>query len=133
MSSLALVLFDVFIVIGTMAFVVVAMYLGGGSDVIRRQVPRLAILAAGCLVVVLAVPVLGGMLGDLAPGGVFLGLTGAVVAVWVYRSRRGEGPLLVERQRAALRMPAFMTLVIVWLGALVVGTILLILAAKAGY
>jgi hypothetical protein len=83
--------------------------------------------------VVLAVPVLGGMLGDLAPGVVFLGVTGAVVAVWVYRSRRGEGPLLVERQRAALRMPAFKTLVIVWLGALAVGTILLILAAKAGY
>lgn len=132
MSSPALVLFGAFIVIGTMAFTVGAIYLGGGSGAVRRQAPRLAVLAAGLVVVVLAMPVLGGILGDQTWIVILLTLNAAVVAAWVYQSRRGEGPLAVERRRAAFRMPAFKTLVIVWVGALAIGTILLIMAAKAG-
>jgi hypothetical protein len=133
MSSPALVLFGAFIVIGTMAFTVGAIYLGGGSEAVRRQAPRLAMPAAGLVVLVLALPVLIGILGDQTWIVILLMLNAAVVAAWVHQSRRGEGPLVVERQRAAFRMPAFRALVIVWIGALAIGTILFILAAKAGY
>jgi hypothetical protein len=132
MSDLTLALFGLFIVIGTMAFTVGAMYLGGGTEAIRRQAPRLTLLAAGLVIVVLAVPVLSSIPGDLAWGVVLVALNAAVVAAWVYQSRRGEGPLVVERQRAAFRVPAFRMLVIVWVGAIATAAILVALAARAG-
>jgi hypothetical protein len=89
-------------------------------------------LAVGLVVIVLAVPVLSSLLGDLAWGAVLIGVNAAVVAAWVYQSRRGEASLVVERQRPAFRMPAFRTIVIVWVGALVIATILLVVAARAG-
>jgi hypothetical protein len=132
-TSPAIAAFDVFLVIWTLSFTVGAMYLGGGSEAIRRQVPRLAVLAVVLVAVVFAIPVLMSTLGDLAWALVVVGLNAALLVAWVYQSRRGEGPLAVERKRAAFRVPAFRTLVIVWVGALASGTILAILAAKAGY
>lgn len=121
-----------FVVLGTLAFIVGAMYLGGGRQAVRRQVPILVALAIGLVGMVVAVPILMSTLGDLAWAMVLVGLSAAVLVASVYQSRRQAGPLVAERRRAALRMPAFRTLVIVWVGARAVGTILVILAAKVG-
>ena len=129
----ALAAFGVLLVIGTMAFTVGAMYLGGGSGAVRRQLPRLGLFAAVLVAVLVAIPLLMSTLGDIGWAAVLVGLNVGVFAAWAYQARRGEGPLVAERHGAAFRMPAFRTLVIIWLGALAIGTILLVLAAKAAY
>jgi hypothetical protein len=130
--SPAFVAIELFVVIWTMAFAVGAIYLGGGSDAVRRQLPLLAVLAAVLVAVVIAVPVLNSILGDLAWGVVLVTMNVAVIGAWVYQSRRGEGPLVLERQRAAFRVPGFRALVIVWGAAIAVATILALLAGNGG-
>ena len=78
-----------------------------------------------------ALPILMSALGEQAWAVVLIGLNAAVVGALVYRSRRAD-PLVVERQRAAVRMPAFRVLVLAWVGAMTIGAILLSLAARAG-
>jgi hypothetical protein len=131
LTSPAIGAFGVFVVVGTLAFIVGAMYLGGGSEAVRRQSRRLVVLAAGFVAVVFAVPVLMSALGERAWAVVLVAMNAAVIGALVYRSRRAS-PLVVERQRAAIRMPAFRVLVLAWVGAMTIGAILLSLAARAG-
>lgn len=132
-TSPAVVVSGVFLVIGSMAFTIGAMYLGGGSEAIRRQVPQLALFAAALVAVVFAVPFLMGKVGDLGWVVVLIALNAVVVVAWVRQARQGQGPLVAERRRAAFRMPAFRRLALVWGVVLAVGTVLLILATRAGY
>lgn len=57
-TSPDLAVFGVVLVINTMAFTVGAVYLGGGTEAVRRQVPRLALLAAVLVALEFAVPFL---------------------------------------------------------------------------
>jgi hypothetical protein len=115
-----------------MALVIGAMYIGGGTAAIRRQVPQLVLFAAVLAPLPFAVPFLSSALGDLWDVAL-LGLNVVVVAALVRQARRRQGSPVAERRRAALRLPAFRRLLVVWIVANVVGMILLILAAKAGY
>lgn len=133
MTSPAVAAFGVFIVICTMALVIGAMYLGGGTEAIRRQIPQLVLMGVVLVGLLFAVPFLRSTLGDSASNLALLGLNAGVVVALFLRARRGRGPLAAEQRRAAFRTPGFRRLVVVWVAAVLVGTILLILAAKAGY
>ena len=133
MTSPAVAAFGVFILICTMALVIGAMYLGGGTEAIRRQIPQLALMGVVFVGLLFAVPFLRSTLGDSAWNLALLGLNAGVVVALFLRARRGQGSLAAEQRRAAFRTPRFRRLLVVWIVAVVVGTILLILAAKAGY
>jgi hypothetical protein len=83
-------------------------------------------------VIVLAVPILSRALGDLMWGIAFLVLNAAYL-LWFMRARydAGRAPFR-ERQSAALAMPGAWNAVIVYVVVLVIGTALLIVAARAG-
>ena len=122
----------VVVVIATMGLVIAAMYLGGGTAAIRRQVPQLGLLLAAALVAVLfAIPLLMRGLGDLAFSLVLVGLNVAVLMAWALQSRRGEGPLISETWSRAFSIPRFRTLVLAWGAFIVIGTVLLMLAASS--
>ncbi len=117
--------------IAIMVLVMGAMDLGGGTAAIRRQVPQLGLLAGALVVTLFAIPLLMSGLGDLSFGLVLVGLNAAVFIAWALQRRRGEGPLVAQHWRQAFRLPAFRTLVAAWVAFLLIGTVLLIIAARA--
>jgi len=121
-----------FVVMETMVFTVGALYLGSGREAVRGQVPRLAVLA-GALWSSLSspFPVLNTILGDSASGVVFPRTSAAVATALIYQSRRGQGAFDIERGGAALRLPAFRGLLLIWVAAIAIATVLVALAAKA--
>jgi len=120
-----------FVVIGTMVFTVGALYLGSGREAVRGQVPRLAVLAGALVVAVLAVPVLNTILGDSASGS--FPRTSAAVATALIINPAEAGRVDIERGGAALRLPAFRGLLLIWVAAIAIATVLVALAAKAGH
>jgi hydrogenase-4 membrane subunit HyfE len=121
-----------FLAFATMFFIVAMTYLGGGSDAIRRQLSGLALVGIGLVVIVPAVPILSRALGDLMWGIARLVLNAAYL-LWFMRARNdaGRAPFR-ERQSAALVMPGAWNAVIVYVVVLVIGSALLIVAARAG-
>jgi hypothetical protein len=87
-ASPVLAAYGVFIVIATMAAAIGAMYIGGGTLAIRRQIPQLALLAVGLIAVLFAVPIMIRTFGDLGSGVINLVLSAAVLLVLLWQARR---------------------------------------------
>jgi hypothetical protein len=122
-----------FTVVSTLAFVVGAVYVRGGSDEIRRQLPQLAVLGLLVILAVIAVVVITSVAGDSASSAVLLVISVVLLGSWVVRARRGQGPLAIEQRRAAWRVPGFRVLVVGWIAIMIAWVVLLVLAAKAGF
>jgi hypothetical protein len=131
-TSPAFAAVSVFLVISTLAVTIGAMYIGGGTAAVRRQVPALGLLTALLIAGAFGIPLLVRALGDLAVGVLILALNVALLIARRRQARRGQGPS-ADARRAAWRNPAFRKLMAVWISSLFVATVLLVIATRSGY
>ena len=107
------------IALATFSLVLSATYLGGGTAVIRRQLPRLVLLGVILAGGAVWLPIIMSALGDTAVLVVLLPLS---VGLLLARTRRSEihpleGPELTAKSRVLA------TVIVAWITVIVVSTI----------
>ena len=114
----------------TMGFLVLAMYLGAGTESIRRQLPMIALVAVGSLITIAAVAILPGIIGE---GGMFALLIVANVMFLVWSrlpSRRRATPVPADPERMARARPVLKALAIVYVLGLAAVVIVILQASR---
>lgn len=115
-----------FVVLTTLGVTVAATYLGGGSEAVRRQLPKLPALAVGLAVVVVAVPLFVANLGLAFP----VGLLALNIGVILLLLRQRQTPGYRERQRAVWSNARFWWLMGAYIAVILVGSVVLALAFR---
>jgi hypothetical protein len=128
--SPALLAAAVFLWVWTMGFLIVALYLGGGTDAIRRQSGTLALVAVGSVIALAAVAILPAFIGDLAWFLVLIGVNVVVLGWNAVMSRRRPKPPPPDPERMARTQPARRVLVILYMAGLVVMVIAITQASR---
>ena len=128
--SPALLAAAVFLWVWTMGFLIAALYLGGGTDAIRRQSGTLALVAVGSVIALAAVAILPAFIGDLAWFLVLIGVNVVVLGWNAVMSRRRPKPPPPDPERIARTQPARRVLVILYMAGLVVMVIAITQASR---
>jgi hypothetical protein len=118
--SPALLFAAVFLWVWTMGFLIAALYLGGGTEAIRRQSGMLALVAVGSVIALAAVAILPAFIGDLAWFLVLIGVNVVVLGWNAISSRRRPKPPPPDPERIAKTQTARRVLVILYAAGLVV-------------
>jgi hypothetical protein len=128
-GDLAPIVFSVVIGIALFGLVLGAMYRGGGMDPIRRQVPMVAALGIGIAAAVILLPVFNSVLGQAATT-VMIVIGGLSLMAYSTLRARPSGDRPDGRGfREAITMPGVRLLIVGWAAVLIVGSVLLSVAA----
>ena len=128
--SPALLAAAVFLWVWTMTFLIIALYLGGGAEAIRRQRGMLALVAVGSVIALAAVAILPAFIGDLAWFLILIGVNVVVLGWNAVASRRRPKQPPPDPDRIARTQPARRVLVILYVAGLVVMVIAITQATR---
>jgi hypothetical protein len=128
-SYVAFLAYGIFMALAIVSFFAGVAYLAGGRMAVAKQANAFLALGAGLVALFASGPLWSTGIGAI--GSTILLLVVAGLILWNVRTRLPRsGSLLTERQRAALDSGAFRWLVVGFVVASVVATVLLILSAR---